>query len=223
MISVVIPAFNAARDLPDAIRSVLAQTYRPMEVLVVDDGSSDDTAAVARSAGPPVVCWSRPQGGAASARNAGVARAQGQLIAFLDADDLWTEDKLARQLAALDSDADLEAVFGHVQQFSGPFDAFSARRGGPRLAGYSPGTLLIRGDALRRIGPFDESLPRGDVVEWYVRAKRGQLRHVMLPDVLLYRRIHDRNLGIRERDAQRREYLRILRAEVARKRTTPDA
>lgn len=218
MISVVIPAFDAARHLGDAIQSVLMQASRPLEVLVVDDGSSDETAEVARSFGPPVVCWSRAQGGAASARNAGIGRASGELIAFLDADDLWAAHKLARQRAVLDLDADLEAVFGHVQQFSEPTARQGASGPGQALPGYAPGTMLIRAEALRRIGPFDATLPRADVVEWFVRAQAQNLRHVMLPDVLLYRRLHGRNLGVRERDAQRAEYLKVLRAALRDKR-----
>jgi hypothetical protein len=115
-------------------------------------------------------------------------------------------------MSALDADEALEAVFGHVRQFSDA--AAGGRRLGPVLAGYAPGTMLIRAAALRRIGPFAANLPHADVVEWYVRAQACELRHALLPDVLLFRRVHDRNLGVRRRHAQTREYLRILRERI---------
>lgn len=216
MISVVIPAFQAERFVGDAIRSVLAQSYQPIEILVVDDGSTDGTRAVADAFGPPVVVWSKERNGTAAARNDGVARARGELLAFLDADDLWTEDKLALQCAALAADPQLEAVFGHVQQFTETRDGTPPV--GEALAGYTPSTMLIRADPFRRVGPFDVNVPRAEAVEWYARARAAGLRHRLLPDVLLRRRIHGDNLGVRERAHQTAEYLKVLRAEIARKR-----
>ena len=220
MISVVIPAFNAAHYIGEAIESVLAQAYRPLEVLVVDDGSSDDTAKVARAFGPPVVCVCQEHGGTASARNAGLERASASLVSFLDADDVWAADKLALQHAALAADPALEAVFGHARQFSDTGPATS-HESGAALPAYTPGSMLIRFEALRRVGPFEVSFPRADVVDWYARARAVGLRHTLLPDVVLYRRIHDQNLGVRERAEQRQEYLRVLRTVIDRKRRQP--
>ena len=220
MISVIIPAFNAAPYLAEAIRSVLVQAYRPLEVLVVDDGSTDDTPVVARSFGSPVVCWSQVQAGVAAARNAGVERATGNFIAFLDADDVWAADKLARQHDALAADPSLDAAFGHVQPF---FEASKTDPGlvGPVLLGHTPSTMLIRTDALRRIGPYNASLPLAESLDWFLRAQAAQLRYVVLADVVLHRRIHGQNASIRKRDEQTAEYFRVLRAELDRKRSQP--
>src|ERR1044071_9784434 len=99
-VSVVIPAYNAERYLGEAIESVLAQTYAPLETIVVDDGSSDGTAAVARSH-PGVTLISQENAGPAAARNRGFAASRGELIAFHDADDLMTPDKLAVQVGEM--------------------------------------------------------------------------------------------------------------------------
>ena len=102
-VSVVIPVYNAARFLADAIRSVQAQRHPRIEIIVVDDGSTDGSGEVARSfAG--VRCLRQANGGIAAARNAGVHEARGNLLAFLDADDLWTPGKLALQLDVLRAD-----------------------------------------------------------------------------------------------------------------------
>lgn len=100
-VSVVIPAHNAASFLPTALASVLSQTLTPLEVIVVDDGSTDDTAEVARRAGPPVRCLQQNHGGVSEARNRGIRESRGHWVAFLDADDVWQPTKLACQLEAL--------------------------------------------------------------------------------------------------------------------------
>ncbi len=98
-VAVVIPAYNAEKLLPRALRSVLTQTVAPREVLVVDDGSSDGTSDVARSFGAPVRCIRQENAGAAAARNRGIAEATAEWIAFLDADDWWEPERLALGLA----------------------------------------------------------------------------------------------------------------------------
>src|ERR1700757_37711 len=94
-ISVIIPAYNAAHFLPRCLKSVFAQTLQPAEVIVVDDGSTDDSADVARKLGARVV--SRPNGGLSAARNTGVQSSTSEWIALLDADDLWAPEKLRAQ------------------------------------------------------------------------------------------------------------------------------
>jgi glycosyltransferase involved in cell wall biosynthesis len=96
-ISVVIPCYNGARFLRDTLESVLVQTLPPREVLVVDDGSTDDSAAIAKSYGPPVRVIRQPNQGESVARNRGLEEAKGDWVAFLDADDLWLPEKLAEQ------------------------------------------------------------------------------------------------------------------------------
>ena len=103
-VSVVIPCYNGAAFLREALDSVLAQTRPPLEVIVVDDGSTDDSAAIAESYGPPVRVIRQENQGESVARNRGIDEARGDWIAFLDADDVWKPEKLARQLAAVEPD-----------------------------------------------------------------------------------------------------------------------
>jgi glycosyltransferase involved in cell wall biosynthesis len=103
MVSVVIPVYNGAPYIADAIDSVLGQTYRPLECLVVDDGSTDRTAEIVERFGPPVRCLRKGNGGVASARNFGAAEAHGRYVAFLDAADVWRPDKLRKQMELLDA------------------------------------------------------------------------------------------------------------------------
>jgi glycosyltransferase involved in cell wall biosynthesis len=221
-ISVVIPVYNCERYLGVAIRSALTQTEPPGEILVVDDGSTDGSAAVARSFGAPVHCLSLPHAGLSAALNRGIERAHGTFLAFLDADDLWMEAKLARQLDALDADLALDAVFGHVEQFVSPEldpSVGPALSDGMRLApGHLAGTLLIRTAAFHRVGPFDARWQIGNFIDWYLRAQEAGLRDTMLPEVLLRRRLHVDNMGIRERNS-RRAYAHILKHALDRRRS----
>src|SRR3712207_3478682 len=118
-ISVVIPVYNGERYLAAAIRSVLAQQHRGLELLVVDNGSTDRTAGVAR-AFESVRYLYLPDKGLSRALNHGLERCRGAFLAFLDADDLWAPDRLAVQLDAFARDPALETVFGHVEQFISP-------------------------------------------------------------------------------------------------------
>jgi glycosyltransferase involved in cell wall biosynthesis len=128
-LSVIIPAYRAAHTIGRAVDSVLGQTQPPGEVLVVDDGSPDDLVGALRPYGSQVTLLRQPQGGAASARNLGLERARGQLIAFLDADDHWEPDKVERQLAVLQRHPEVGLVAG---QF------FEEVPGHPRILGARP-------------------------------------------------------------------------------------
>jgi glycosyltransferase involved in cell wall biosynthesis len=223
LVSVIIPVYNCERYLAEAVESVLAQSHRPVEVIVVDDGSTDDSAKVARRFAPEVRCYVQARGGAAAARNKGLELAQGSLFAFLDADDLWVEDKLTIQLAVVNSDRGVDMAFGHVVHFHSPDldERTRARIQCPSEAdpGCIPGTMLITRQAFVRAGPFETGWRIGEFIDWYARAVDVGLRSVMLPQVLLKRRLHANNTGLRERHA-RSDYARILKVALDRRRRT---
>ena len=170
LVSVVIPAYNAAAFLREAIESVLAQTYRPLEVIVVDDGSTDDTAAIAESFGPPVRCIRQANARQAAARNRGIREAAGEWLAFLDADDTWDKEKLAKQVARLQRDPSLGLVYSSVLEVdaSGRPGAYRPARLRGRawrevLLGLPSGgvcgsTFVVPRRVLDVVGLFDESL-----------------------------------------------------------------
>jgi glycosyltransferase involved in cell wall biosynthesis len=218
LISVVIPVYNCERYLAEAIESVLAQAYRPIEVIVVDDDSTDGSADVARRFAPSVRYCFQPHSGLGAAWNGGVDLARGEFFAFLDADDLWVEDKLALQMAAFDDDPGLDIVFGHVEQFLSPeLSEVKVRYPARIMPGYSAGTMLIRRDAFLRAGPFASIWKVGQFVDWYSRVVEKGLRSLILPGVVMKRRLHTTNMGIRERES-RTDYVRILKASLDRRR-----
>jgi glycosyltransferase involved in cell wall biosynthesis len=214
-ISVIIPAYDAARFLSEAVESVLRQTLPAAEVIVVDDGSSDATAEVARGFGETLRYLHQTNAGLGAARNRGVEASVGELLAFLDADDVWPPESLAVRLAALGADDNLDAVFGAVVQFKhGEGDAVVETVAEPGLFASS---MLIRREAFRRVGPFATHWTLGEFLDWYLRAVEGGLRVAMLPEVVLRRRIHGANMGVQKRHA-RGDYLRILKASIDRRR-----
>lgn len=221
LVSVIIPVYDCESYLAEAIESVLAQTYRPIEVIVVDDGSGDGSQEVAKRFGSAVRCVAQPHSGAGAARNRGVDLAQGHFIAFLDADDIWTKDKLHRQVAAFDADSGLDMVFGYARQFISPELDESVRKGlrcpSEDMAGYVPGALLVKRDAFLRVGPFETHWQIGELVDWFSKAMEMGLRSMLLPEVVLHRRLHTTNQGIRERKSQV-DYVRILKAALDRRR-----
>ena len=136
----------------------------------------------------------------AAARNLGIERAQGDHIAHLDADDMWTADKLALQVEAFRATPDLDAVFGHITEFASPdVETEGIRVRTEPAPSYSPCTILIEREALRRVGPYRTKWQIGQDMDWHMRAQESGLNMTILPDVVLLRRIHDSNKGIVKR------------------------
>lgn len=223
-ISVIIPVHNGERYLREAVDSVLSQGDYSMDILVIDDGSQDGSAEIAKSFGAPVRYHYQIQGGAAQARNTGVTFTEGELIAFLDADDVWMADKLSVQLAALAQNAGLDMVFGHTEQFISPELDDEVRRTlrcpPEPMPAYLPSAVLIKRDSFNAVGEFSGDFAVGEFIDWYARAMEANLSSLMLPDVLLRRRIHRANQGITKRESYQAEYMRIVRQALLRRRET---
>jgi len=221
LVSVIIPVHNCERYLGEAIDSILAQTYRPLEVIVVDDGSTDATAQVAQAFGPPVRLMQQSRQGTAAARNHGVAAARGELVAFLDADDVWTVDKLTLQMEALEAHPELEAVFGLVENFTSPDLDEEARQRlvvpPDLMAGLAAGAMLIRRTAFEHVGDFDSQWQVVEFVDWCARAMEKGIRYEVLPELVMRRRLHADNKTTRQRSEQI-EYVRMARAALVRRR-----
>ncbi|MCG3181676.1 MAG: hypothetical protein BIFFINMI_04075 [Phycisphaerae bacterium] len=223
LISVVVPTFNARRFLPEALASILAQTYRPIEVIVADDGSTDGTVELARQWDPPVRVVAQPTAGPAATRNLGAAHAAGPFLAFLDPDDLWMPDKLALQAARFAQRPELDLCVTHVQ----PFWEEEVRADGLRYAdhpraqpvpGFATTTLLARRSAMDRLGPFDPGLWFSDAVEWFIRAREAGLVIELMDEVLVRHRMHTSNLTRRRPAGSIDEFARVLKASLDRRR-----
>jgi glycosyltransferase involved in cell wall biosynthesis len=224
-LSVILPVFNGEKYLREAYESIVAQNYSPLETILVDDGSTDQSAEIAKLFKPPAQYFYQPHKGLSAALNLGLNHARGEYLGFLDADDIWADRKLSKQIAALETDPDLDMVFGHVKSFTTP--EFKADKAAPppgmeeAKPGYCKGAMLIRRSAFLCVGPFSEDLHVGDFVEWYMRALEQNLKTLLLPDVVLFRRLHDANQGIRDRAFQT-DYVRIVKASLDRRRRTGD-
>jgi glycosyltransferase involved in cell wall biosynthesis len=194
LISCVVATHDGERYLAAALDSVLAQEHRPLEVIVVDDGSSDASAEIAESYGEPVRVIRQANAGQGRARNAGIQAARGDYICFLDDDDLYRPGKLAAQLAVLEKHPEVELCLCQAENFWEPgFEAERARYlayGKPLIATSHVGTVLARRGLFDRVGLMDASLDRADDIDWFLRvADLGVAVHV-LPDVFYERRMH---------------------------------
>ncbi|HNQ02026.1 MAG TPA: glycosyltransferase family A protein [Syntrophales bacterium] len=220
LVTVIIPVYNGRQYLPEAVESALGQTYRPVEVIVIDDGSTDNSLEVASRYGS-VQVYRQDHGGLGAARNAAMARATGRFLSFLDADDVWLPGKLDLQIRALEADPSVDMVFGYVEEFISPELDDGARRAlrcqeGP-LPGVIAGTMVVRRSSCDRVGPFETGWQVGEFVDWYARARERGLRSLVLPEVVMRRRLHKSNMGVRLRDS-RADYARILKAALDRRR-----
>lgn len=220
VVSVLVTAFNAENYLAEAIDSALGQTYPHVEVVVVDDGSTDGTFDVIRRYSQ-VRAHHQDRGGIGAARNTAVGMATGDFLTFLDADDRFPPDKLEVQLRAFDADPTLDAVYGHVREFVSP-DLTPEQRARIRPAvdyheSHLSGVMLIRRAAFDRVGRWQVGLRVGTGVEWYTRSLEAGLHTTVLPDVLLERRLHLSNNGLQEAD-HRLQYASIVKAALDRRR-----
>jgi glycosyltransferase involved in cell wall biosynthesis len=224
-ISVVIPVYQGERHLAQAVQSVLEQSYPATEIIVVNDGSTDGTEAIAARFGNAIRYVAQENGGISAARNRGLELAEMEWISFLDADDVWQPNKLALQMAAFDA-ALPDMVFGHVRQFIDPSlpPELKARIACPDtpVPGIFAGTLLMRRETFLRVGLFDLRWRTGEFIDWYLRAQEIGLTSRVLPEVILHRRLHASNHGIRERES-RSDMLYILKASLNRRRGAPSS
>ncbi len=223
LVSCILPVHNGAAHLAEAIESILRQRGVRIEVLAVDDGSTDASSAILARYAPAVRVLRQANAGPAASRNAGILASRGQFLAFLDQDDRWLPGKLERQVARLGARPDLDAVVSYVESFWD--DDAGRERDQPRsgaVPGYVSGTLLARRAIFDRVGLFDPQLWFVDSLDWFARASECGASIELMPDVLAQHRVHRGNLSRRGRDS-RAETLRVLRRALDRRRPAPTA
>jgi glycosyltransferase involved in cell wall biosynthesis len=228
-VSVILPVKNGERFLREALESVVAQTYQPHEILVIDGNSTDSSAEIARSfAGVEVI--PQPDSGLYQAFNLGVRRATGDLIAFIGSDDVWLPDKLRFQVEFLEANPSVQMVIGQVQFFLEPgYDfpqGFKPELLDHEIEGHMPEVVLVRRSVFDLNGLFDDSFALAGDVDWFTRNKDAGITPRVLPNLLTRKRLHDSNL-MAGAERNNRELLRIMRRSVERQRqfttTSPDA
>ena len=228
LISCIVPVFNGERYVAEALDSILHQTYAPLEIIVADDGSTDGTAAVVARYGDRVRYLREENLGAPAARNLGLIMAQGEFVAFLDADDLWQPEKLERQMVRFQIRPELELCVTHLRNFWIPEleeekERFRDHPLAEALPGYVTQTLLARRVVFEKVGPFNADLRVGDPLDWFLRAAEHGTIMELLPDVLVYRRMHENNLSMAETTrrmtaAMQHALLGVVKASLDRRR-----
>ncbi len=216
-ISVVIPAYNSQDYIADSIKSVFNQTWKPKEIIVVDDGSTDKTADVVNSLDPPdglkIVLLRQENSGPSAARNRGLKAANGNWIAFLDSDDIWKPEKLAAQVSCLSDNPESGLIFGDMEllrpgkdMIASAFQKFGFPDGCQnrewknafeRLLERNPiptSSVLVRKKAIQLAGYFDEQLWHGEDYDLWLRLALS-VKITCIPDVVLTKRLLGNNLS----------------------------
>jgi glycosyltransferase involved in cell wall biosynthesis len=227
VVSVILPVWNGENYLKEAVESILAQDYPRLEIVIVDDGSTDGTAPLIRSFGSKVRPLFLPENrGLGASRNAGIRIASGDYFAFLDHDDLWSPAKLSSQLRLLQERPDDPLVFCQAQQFLCPTLSDSERAelivDESATTAYFAGTLLLSRKRLFEVGLFLEEKVLGEFVDWYLRALEKKVPIALLQEVGLYRRVHRHNMGRQKEHYHRTDYLKILKASLDRRRAAAE-
>ena len=219
-VSVVMSVWNGATYLEECLDSILSQSRPAEEVIVIDDGSDDDTPRILQSYGRSLTVLTGQRGGQAAALVRGLGIAKGSLFAFQDADDLWPVDKLAFQIDALRNDTSLDAVFGLSQQFVSPEHVGNARLA-PReemLRGEIAQCMLIHRAAYERIGSLDPDLKGAHFFDWLARAKAAGLAYSVPEKVVHLRRLHPDNIGRVMSQERDKNLLTALHRNIRRRR-----
>ncbi|MFF2504001.1 glycosyltransferase [Streptomyces sp. NPDC058067] len=233
----IIPLYNTEKYIGACIASVLSQTHKNLEVIVVDDGSTDGGAAIAEGIADPRIRVDRgPNRGVSAARNRGIALAKGEIVAFLDSDDIWYPDKLSEQINVLQSDPDVVAVgavfqylsrdgrrhLSQVGQDTRGTDARERMQRGQSMP-FPPSALIARTDVVRDAGGFDESIsPVADLDLMARLALAGSIATVMRP--LGGYRLHGGAMTVRQ-SAEMLTLARFVEARATARlegRPTPD-
>ena len=220
LVSVIIPVYNGARHLGAALESVFAQTYRSFEVILVDDGSVDDSGVIAQSF-PEVRYIHQTNRGVAAARNNGIEAARGEFFAFLDQDDLWTTEKLQIQIEYLLSNPDLGYTLTQQKYFLDPGATlpswFRKELFDSVHTGWVLGTLVVRRTTFEKIGNFVTGYSAANDSDWFFRAKAAEIPMAILPELLLLKRIHEANDSARAKDILA-ELRKVVKSSLDRQR-----
>ncbi len=214
-VTTVIPTYNRAAMLVEALESALGQTRPPDEIIVVDDGSTDNTAEVADRYGSKIRYIRQKNAGPSAARNHGIREATGDFVAFLDSDDLWAKDRLEKQFAALSTHPDLDFIFGLESKFDKKGDFQKCEIKSPEVLlqlneincvipsafelllrenVVPTSTVLFRRSRTREIGYIDESISQAEDYDFWLRFALAGCRFGFINAVLCHRRIHEGNL-----------------------------
>ena len=210
-ISVILCVRNGEAYLRDALDSVAAQAVNDLETIVIDDGSEDRSADIAREHAIRPRVIGRPASGVPTSLNAALAVASKEFVAFLDADDVWPRTRLVDMLRIFESNPGVEIVYGQIVNTNERLE--------PRQAPFATRQLtccLVRRGVFAKVGGFRTDVRHGSNVDWTVRAAAMKIPMAELDSLVLLRRVHTENLGVRDASRGRQDLLRIVRDHRAR-------
>ncbi|MGD0753199.1 MAG: glycosyltransferase family A protein [Anaerolineales bacterium] len=220
LVSVIMPVYNGEKLMAEAIESVLRQSYRPIEIIIIDDGSTDASAKIAARYPDQTRYFYQANAGPAAARNLGIRKAKGEFIAFIDADDLWPNDKLGAQMRCFEAFPSVELVQGLINRIKLP-NQVKGRLIGAEIdfpfIYTNLGSMVMRRRVFKKIGYFEENLPFHEDTDFWLRAREAGLLILVQRKLALVYRIHGRNMTTGE-DLETTGLLNIVRRSIVRRR-----
>ncbi len=193
LVTCIIPVFNSEKYIESAIESVLNQTYKNIEIIVIDDGSTDDTPKLIKQYDGKIRYIRQANSGSAAARNLGISNSSGEFIGFLDSDDMWDKNKITLQLECLENNLRTEVCLCNIKIINEkgsriPDDNYVI------VTPYSVCSILIKTEAIKKVGYFNNNLKFGEDTDWFMKIKEMEIPVKILKDKLVYARLHKDNL-----------------------------
>ncbi|PWG05796.1 glycosyltransferase [Polaribacter aquimarinus] len=216
-VDIIIPVFNGDKFINEAIDSILKQSYQDFRILIVDDGSTDNTVSVVKKyleKNKNILLFEQPHFGQPKTINRGLSETTAEFICFLDADDYWEETKLEKQLDYFDSNKDASACFTMIKEFesfedNGVVQNYNARKN--TMKGVSKTTIMFKRGLLELYNFFDEDQFIGVFINWFSKMIKDKIIYDTINEVLVHRRVHDTNFT---KTINRMDYLQFLKKHL---------
>ena len=220
IISVVIPAYNSAGYIGEAIESVLQQSVPPQEIIVVDDGSTDETETIVKNFEDRICYVYQKRSGVAAARNKGLELSSGDFVTFIDADDVWKKNKLEIQLKLFQQNPELEMVLGFLQRVTtrnedDSLHVFEGDEDGIYVL--QLGCTLIKKRVFENVGNFDEEMKLSEDFDWFLRTRESGIKVDVHKDVVQLYRQHEKNIT-KDKIAANRYLLKAFKKAIDRRK-----
>ena len=220
LISVIIPAFNAEKYLEEALTSINQQNYNPLEIIVIDDGSTDNTAKIAKDFSEQVKYIYQENSGPATARNTGIKMAEGDYISFLDADDLWLTNTLKIQLDLLQKSPQSKIVLGKTQFVRYNQNKLLLERIGEPRFFLNLGSAIYHKSVFNEVGLLDENLTYSEDIDWFNRAREKNINIIKHQEIVLFYRQHENNMT-NNKNSEQLAIMKVLKKSLNRRRKSP--